>query len=148
MGNASGNVARMPVVPDELVAIAEDAATRSHSPYSSFPVGAAIRTTTGETFAGCNIENASYPEGWCAETSAIAQMVSILGPAARIAEIVTTAPAGDDGTPGTPCGGCRQRIREFSTPDTVVHATAPGGAALTMRIDELLPRSFGPDRLL
>lgn len=134
--------------PDDLVAAAQDVATRSHSPYSSFPVGAAIRTTTGETFAGCNIENASYPEGWCAETSAIAQMVSTLGPSARIDEIVTTAPAGDDGTPGTPCGGCRQRIREFSTPDTVIYATAPGGAVLTMTIDELLPHSFGPDRLL
>jgi len=134
--------------PDDLVQAAEDAATRSHSPYSSFPVGAAIRTTAGETFAGCNVENASYPEGWCAETSAIAQMVSILGPTARIAEIVTTAPAGADGTPGTPCGGCRQRIREFATRATVIHATAPGGAVLTMSIDELLPNSFGPDRLL
>ena len=134
--------------PHDLVQAAEAAATRSHSPYSSFPVGAAIRTTTGETFAGCNVENASYPEGWCAETSAIAQMVSTLGPDARIAEIVTSARGGDDGTPGTPCGGCRQRIREFSTPDTVIHATAPGGVALTMTIDELLPNSFGPDRLL
>jgi len=134
--------------PDDLIRAAEDAATRSHSPYSSFPVGAAVRTTAGATFAGCNVENASYPEGWCAETSAIAQMVSTLGPTARIAEIVTTAPAGADGTPGTPCGGCRQRIREFSTPDTVIHATAPGGIALTMSIDELLPHSFGPDRLL
>ena len=67
---------------------------------------------------------------------------------ARIAEIVTTAPAGADGTPGTPCGGCRQRIREFATRATVIHATAPGGAVLTMSIDELLPNSFGPDRLL
>lgn len=132
---------------DELIAAAADAANRSHSPYSRFPVGAALRTTTGEVFAGCNVENASFPEGWCAETSAIAQMVSTLGPTARIAEIVTTAPPGDDGSPGTPCGGCRQRIREFATPDTVMHATTPDGAVVSMTIDELIPHSFGPDRL-
>ena len=134
--------------PADLIAAAEAVADRSHSPYSGFSVGAAIRTTTGETFAGCNVENASYPEGWCAETSAIAHMVSTLGSAARIAVIVTTAPVGADGTPGTPCGGCRQRIREFATSNTIVHATAPGGVVRTMTIDELLPHSFGPDRLL
>lgn len=99
-------------------------------------------------FAGCNVENASYPEGWCAETSAIAQMVSALGPEARIDEIVTHAPAGDDGSPGTPCGGCRQRIREFSTVDTVIRSVTPAGAERVMKVDELLPHSFGPDRLL
>ncbi len=134
-------------VPAELLDAARSAAANAHCPYSSFPVGAAVRTTTGEVFAGCNVENASFPEGWCAETSAIAQMVSTLGPEARLAVVVTTAPAGDDGSPGTPCGGCRQRIREFATPATVIHATTPDGAVLTMSIDDLLPHSFGPDRL-
>ena len=135
-------------VPTDLVDAAVEVATRAHCAYSSFPVGAAIRTTDGEVFVGCNVENASYPEGWCAETSAIAQMVSTLGPSARIAEIVVSAPVGADGTPGTPCGGCRQRIREFATPATLIHSTAPSGVVLTMTIDELLPHSFGPDRLL
>lgn len=140
--------------PPDLVSAAVSAAARSHSPYSGFPVGAAVLTTSGEVFSGCNVENASYPEGWCAETSAIAQMVSTLGSDARIATIVTTAPGDDDGTPGTPCGGCRQRIREFATPDTVIHATvlsADGSsttsAVVTMAMDELLPSSFGPERL-
>ena len=129
----------------ELHAAAVDVSARAHCPYSEYQVGAAIRTTEGDTFVGCNVENASYPEGWCAETSAIAGMVSSLGPSARIAEIVTVT-AGE--TPGTPCGGCRQRIREFSTHDTVLHATTLDGAVETMTIDELLPSSFGPERLL
>lgn len=132
----------------DLAVEAAAAALRSHSPYSRFPVGAALRTATGEVFAGCNVENASYPEGWCAETSAIAQMVSTLGPDARIAEIVTHARGGADGSPGTPCGGCRQRIREFATSETVIRSLTPEGAELAMTIDELIPHSFGPDRLL
>ncbi len=136
----------MPASPDpELHAAAVDVFERAHCPYSEYHVGAAIRTVGGEVFVGCNVENASYPEGWCAETSAIAAMVSTLGPSARIADIVTVT-VGD--TPGTPCGGCRQRIREFSTPDTVIHATTVDGAVDTMTIDELLPSSFGPERLL
>ena len=122
-----------------------DARSRAHCPYSNYEVGAAIRTTTGEVFAGCNVENAAYPEGWCAETRAIAHMVTALGGSARIAEIVTVT-AGE--TPGTPCGGCRQRIREFADADTVIHACTVDGARHTMTMDELLPDSFGPERLL
>ncbi len=117
---------------------------RSHSPYSAYPVGCALRTTDGAVFAGCNVENASYPEGTCAETGAIASMVATSGPDARIAQIVTVT---DGETPGTPCGGCRQRIREFATTGTVIHATTARGAAIAMTMEELLPVSFGPDRL-
>lgn len=117
---------------------------RSHSPYSNYPVGAALRTVDGRTFAGCNVENASYPEGTCAEAGAIAAMVAATDGDVVIAQIVTVT-EGD--TPGTPCGGCRQRIREFSDSSTLVHAMTVGGARLTLSLDELLPHSFGPERL-
>ena len=99
----------------ELFAAACEVRQRSHSPYSEYPVGAAIRTTRGEVFAGCNVENASYPEGTCAEAGAIATMVAASVEPAVIATIVTVT---DGDTPGTPCGGCRQRIREFSDAST------------------------------
>lgn len=130
---------------DDLFAAAVAVRERSHSPYSQYPVGAAIRTTDGAVFVGCNVENASYPEGTCAEAGAIAAMVSASDGTPKIAEIVTMT-NGD--TPGTPCGGCRQRIREFASVDTVIHACTVDGAVLTMSMDELLPASFGPERLL
>lgn len=130
---------------DELEAAARAVRDRSHSPYSGYPVGAAIRTDTGVIFAGCNVENASYPEGTCAEAGAISAMVAGSESGVRIAEIVTMT---NGETPGTPCGGCRQRIREFASPDTVIHACTVDGAVLTMSMDELLPASFGPERLL
>lgn len=124
---------------------AVDVRERSHTPYSHYPVGAALRTTTGEVFAGCNVENAAYPEGTCAEAGAIASMVASRGGDTVIAEIVTVT-AGD--TPGTPCGGCRQKIREFASAATLIRACTLSGAQLVMSIDELLPASFGPERLL
>ncbi|BAN04235.1 cytidine deaminase [Ilumatobacter coccineus] len=129
----------------DLFAAAAAVRERSHSPYSRYPVGAAIRTTDGVVFVGCNVENASYPEGTCAEAGAIAAMVSASEHPPKIAEIVTMT-SGE--TPGTPCGGCRQRIREFATTDTVIHACTVDGAVLTLSMDELLPASFGPERLL
>lgn len=130
---------------DQLFAAAAAVRERSHSPYSNYPVGAAIKTDGGETFVGCNVENASYPEGTCAETGAIAAMVAASNTGVQIAEIVTMT-HGD--TPGTPCGGCRQRIREFASANTVIHACTVDGAVLTMTLDELLPASFGPESLL
>ena len=114
----------------------------AHAPYSGFRVGAAVRTTSGSIFAGCNVENASFPEGSCAETAAIAAMVA--AGEREIAEVLTVAD-GDDLT--TCCGGCRQRIREFAAPDTLVHAAGPEGVRRTFTLDELLPASFGPDHL-
>lgn len=129
---------------DELFDAAQTVRTRSHSPYSGYPVGAALRTVGGAVFVGCNVENASYPEGTCAEAGAIAAMVASLGSGARIADIVTVT-EGD--TPGTPCGGCRQRIREFADASTSIHACTVNGARTVMTMDELLPDSFGPERL-
>ncbi len=118
---------------------------RSHSPYSQYRVGAAIRTMDGRLFVGCNVENAAYPEGVCAEAGAISAMVAGTDGSPVIADVVTVT---DGETPGTPCGGCRQKIREFSDDSTTVHATTLAGDVVTMSIDELLPSSFGPDRLL
>lgn len=126
----------------ELLHAARAAQRAAHSPYSSYPVGAALRTVSGAVFAGCNVENASYPEGTCAEAGAIAAMV--LAGERAITEVVVVT---DGDVPGSPCGGCRQRLREFATPETVIHAVAGGGATTRATIGDLLPDSFGPERL-
>ena len=129
----------------ELFDAACAARERSYSPYSNYRVGAAIRTANGVVFAACNVENAAYPEGLCAEGGAIAMMVAGTDGVPRIAQVVTVT-AGD--TPGTPCGGCRQKIREFSDEATTIHAATVDGVVHTLSMEELLPDSFGPDRLL
>ena len=126
----------------DLVAAARAVQRRAHVPYSSYPVGAAIRTARGEVYVGCNVENAAYPEGLCAEAGAIAAMVA--AGEREIAVVVTVV----DGDPvGTCCGGCRQKIREFATADTVVHAAGPEGVRASFTMAELLPESFGPEHL-
>ena len=105
-------------------------------------VGAALRTPGGAIFSGCNVENAAYPEGWCAETGAIAAMA--LAGERRIAEICVI---GDGDALCTPCGGCRQRIREFADDATLVHVGGPEGVRATFRLAALLPESFGPGHL-
>lgn len=112
----------------------------SHSPYSNFPVGAAIRATSGKIYAGCNIENASFPEGWCAETSAISHM--IVGGDKEISEILVLSQKMEK---ITPCGGCRQRISEFAKSDTPVHLCDDNGVVETITIGDLLPKSFELD---
>lgn len=125
----------------DLFQAAKAAMANSHSPYSKFPVGAAIRTASGKIHAGCNIENAAYPEGWCAETSAIAHMVT--AGENQIAEILVMA---KNENKVTPCGGCRQRIAEFAAPDTPVHLCDDKGVVETLTLAQLLPASFGLDR--
>lgn len=125
-----------------LLEAARKAMARAHAPYSRFQVGAAILADDGSIYAGCNVENAAYPEGWCAETTAIGAMVT--GGGKRIGEIVVVG-NGTEFT--TPCGGCRQRIAEFATADTPVHICGPEGLRRTFRLGELLPASFGKDHL-
>ena len=122
---------------DALFEAAREARRRAHAPYSRFAVGAAIRGASGAIYAGCNVENASFPEGWCAETSAIAAMV--LAGERVIAEICVVA---DSTTPVTPCGGCRQRLAEFGTPRTQIHAADCHGVQRTFMLAEILPASF------
>jgi len=112
----------------------------AHAPYSNHPVGAALVTDRGDIYSGCNVENAAYPLGCCAEEAAIAAMVR--GGGMSIAEIVVVGPTEEM---CTPCGGCRQRIREFATPRTRIHSCNEQEVLLTMSIDELLPNSFGPE---
>jgi cytidine deaminase len=128
--------------PAELLAAALAVQANAHVPYSKYPVGAAVRAASGRVFAGCNVENAAYPEGICAEASAIAAMVS--AGEREIIEILTVA--GSTGL-ATSCGGCRQKIREFGGPGTLVHAAGPDGVRRTFTLDELLPFSFGPEQL-
>ncbi|WP_349368836.1 cytidine deaminase [Salinarimonas sp.] len=127
---------------DDLFAAAKAAQARAHVPYSRFPVGAAIRDEAGRVHAGANVENAAYPQGSCAEAAAITRMVVEGG--TRIAEILVI---GEGDVLCTPCGGCRQRIREFARPDTPIHVAGPEGVRRTFTLDALLPYSFGPDNL-
>ena len=114
----------------------------AHVPYSHFRVGAAVRSATGRVYVGCNVENAAYPQGLCAEASAIAAMVSA---GDRELAVVLTVCDGD--MLSTCCGGCRQKIREFATPATVIHSAGPEGVRRSYSMEELLPDSFGPENL-
>jgi cytidine deaminase len=125
-----------------LLQAAKAAQGQAYAPYSSFKVGAAIMTPSGAIFSGCNVENAAYPQGACAETGAISQMA--LSGERRIAQILVI---GDGEALVTPCGACRQRIREFAGPDTPIHIAGPEGVRATFTLDELLPHSFGPEHL-
>ncbi len=124
---------------DALHKAAAEARAHAHAPYSRFAVGAALRTEDGAVFAGANVECASYPEGWCAETSALAAMVAA-GGARVVVEVLVIA---DHPEPVTPCGGCRQRLAEFGTAATVVRSAGPGGERARWTLGELLPAAFG-----
>jgi cytidine deaminase len=126
----------------ELFEAAWAAQAKAYAPYSRFKVGAALRAPSGAIFSGCNVENAAYPEGVCAEASAISAMA--LAGDRRIAEILVI---GDGEGLCTPCGGCRQRIREFADGDTRIHIAGPEGVRATFTLAELLPQSFGPGHL-
>ncbi|MDJ0920987.1 MAG: cytidine deaminase [Henriciella sp.] len=121
----------------DLLNLAKAARANAHAKYSGFKVGAALRTMTGKTYSGCNVENASYPEGTCAEAGAISAMVA--DGERNIAEILIFA---DAPKPISPCGGCRQRIAEFSQADTKVTMATTQGAIETTTIAALLPNAF------
>jgi len=132
----------MTVSDDELLAAARSVQRFAHVPYSHFAVGAAIRSASGKVYVGCNVENAAYPLGVCAEGSAISAMVA--GGDNEIDTIVTVC---DGDMLSTPCGGCRQKIREFATPATVIRCAGPEGFVTQYSMDTLLPDSFGPENL-
>ncbi len=132
-------------VPDVLIRAARAAMANAHAPYSRFPVGAAILAASGRVHAGANVENAAYPQGQCAEASAIGAMVT--GGDRAIRAVVVMGGDPGDGRLCTPCGGCRQRLREFAAPDTPVHVCGPEGLRRSFTLAELLPHSFGPDNL-
>ncbi|GEP03262.1 cytidine deaminase [Methylobacterium oxalidis] len=127
---------------EELFRAAGAARARAHAPYSGFRVGAALRDEAGAVHAGCNVENAAYPVGTCAEAGAIAAMAA--GGGRRIREILVL---GDGAALVTPCGACRQRIREFADDATRILVAGPEGLRRSFDLDELLPHSFGPETL-
>ena len=121
----------------DLIDAAAVVRKNAYAPYSNFQVGAALRTEAGNVFAGCNVENVAYPEGTCAEAGAIAAMV-----AAGETELVEIAVIADSPMPLTPCGGCRQKIFEFATPDANIILATTSGARQTMAVADLLPGAF------
>jgi cytidine deaminase len=128
---------------EPLFAAAARARLNAHAPYSKFLVGAAILDENGVIHPGCNVENAAYPQGTCAEAGAIAAMA--LAGARRIVAIAVSG--GGDGLV-TPCGGCRQKIREFAAFDAPIHVLdADGALKRSFVLEELLPFSFGPEHL-
>lgn len=127
----------------EMVTLAQGAMRRAYAPYSNFAVGAVLRGANGKLYAGCNVENAAYPQSQCAEASAIGAMV--MDGERRIVEALVMG-TGDDLI--TPCGGCRQRLREFADDATKVHLCDGDGVKQTTTMGALLPLSFGPDHLL
>jgi len=127
----------MPDGPADLLAAASAVRANAHAPYSGFPVGAAFRAASGRIYVGCNVENASFPEGICAEAGAMGAMV-----AAGDRELVEVLTIADGERLTTPCGGCRQRIREFARPGVLVHCAGPEGVRRTFTVEELIPASF------
>lgn len=124
----------------DLVQAASDARTRAYAPYSNYPVGAALLTRAGAVYTGGNVENAAYPLTTCAERSAVAAAVAA-GERDFVAIAVVTA----DG--GSPCGACRQILREFSGGDLRVLIATPDGSVREHTLADLLPDSFGPENL-
>jgi cytidine deaminase len=114
----------------------------AHAPYSRFAVGAAVLDEQGRVHAGCNVENAAYPQGWCAETSALAALVSAGG--RRVQAVLVVGEAAD---PVTPCGGCRQKLREFAADECPVIVADSQQVRARFTLGQLLPFSFGPQHL-
>ena len=126
----------------DLFEAARAAMSLAHAPYSKFPVGAAIRAEDGRIYAGANIENLSFPQGWCAEPTAISMM--IMGGAKKIVEMAVIA----EKLPlCPPCGGCRQKIAEFATARTPIYLCDETGVKKNMTMEELLPHGFSTDIL-
>ena len=139
---ATGIDKLQPVDWEALRAAAVAAMEHAYVPYSKFPVGAALRTEDGRIYSGCNIEIASFPEGWCAETTALGHYV--MGGGGKITEIAVIA----ERMPRvTPCGGCRQRLAEFARADTKLHLCDENGVVETVTMGEMLPYGFAGDIL-
>jgi homotetrameric cytidine deaminase len=128
--------------PQALLRAAETVMRNAYVPYSGFKVGAAVRGASGAIYAGANVENAAYPQGQCAEASALGALVaggeSAITAVAVVAERVERCP---------PCGGCRQRLAEFGTTETPVYLGRPGSEPQTLSLGKLLPESFGREAL-
>jgi cytidine deaminase len=120
-----------------LIEMAGAARTHAYAPYSNYPVGAALRTKSGRTFTGVNIENAAYPTGICAERVAVFKAVSEGEREFEVIAVVT-------GNGGSPCGSCRQVLAEFGLDTVVLIADGSGKIVKSMTVGELLPEAFQP----
>ena len=119
------------------------ARNNAYAPYSNYKVGAALEDNNGNIHIGCNVENAAYPQGTCAEAGAISAMVSQGG--TKIKSLVI---AGVGASAVTPCGGCRQKLREFAGDDMRITMCDENGVIkAVMSLGELFPASFGPHHL-
>ena len=127
---------------EALLQAARAARMRAYAPYSRFRVGAAVLDENGRIHAGCNVENAAHPEGLCAEAGAVSAMVLAGGSQVRAVLVVGSGSAWT-----TPCGGCRQKLREFCAPDSVVFTANDAAMGPSYTLAQLLPESFGPDHL-
>ncbi len=125
----------------ELIQTARAMLDRAYAPYSGFPVGAALLCSDGTVYTGCNVENASYPCGICAERTAVAKAVS-----EGHTDFVRLAVISRADGPCTPCGMCRQVLYEFA-PELELLCCGGDGSALKTRLRELLPHGFGPESL-
>jgi len=130
------------VLEEGLLQAARAARLNAYAPYSRFRVGAAVLDEQGRIHAGCNVENAAYPEGLCAEAGALSAMVLAGSTRARAVLVVGTG-----GAWITPCGGCRQKLREFCSPDTPILTANDEVMGPSYTLAQLLPESFGPDHL-
>lgn len=124
----------------KMISAAHNTLTNSYAPYSKFTVACCIRTDKDNLYTGVNVENSSYGLTLCAETSAISSMVT--AGEQRIKSIVVLA---GTNTLCSPCGACRQRIYEFSTPDTMIHLCNKDSVLRSITINELLPLAFDFD---
>jgi cytidine deaminase len=130
---------------EALVSAARSVRNNAYAPYSRYKVGAALLDEQGRVHVGCNVENSAYPQGVCAEASAIASMVAAGG-----TRIVTTVVVGEGPRPGAPCmpcGGCRQKLREFASDDMPVIVADTAQVRGRFTLGELLPHGFGPEHL-
>ena len=127
---------------ERLFEAAKKVRERAHVPYSQFKVGAALLSEDKKIIVGCNVENAAYPQSQCAEASAIGNFVS-----QGFSNIIEVVVIGSGDILSSPCGGCRQRIREFASLDTPIHMCNINGHLKTSTLAELLPDSFGPENL-
>ncbi len=134
-----------PDTEQQLLKAARAAREKAHAPYSRFKVGAALLDSAGRIHAGCNVENAAYPQGLCAEASAISALV--LAGGERVVAVLVAAESSSTDAPVTPCGGCRQKLREFAGDNTPILVASSAGIVGRFTLGQLLPHSFGPNHL-
>lgn len=128
--------------PADMLALAQTVLPHAYAPYSRFLVAACVRTTNGECFSGCNVENAAFPSGICAEAGAISALIAHGYHTITEALILVS-----DNKICTPCGACRQRFLEHASKNTIIHLCTQDGQYQYHTVEELLPFAFGPNNL-